>query len=238
MLRFVAGDSPYSSGIREGLPIAFGYLPVAITFGLVATQHGLTVPQAVLSSALIFSGAGQFMLVALVAAGASWTVALLLLLLLNTRHVLYGPNLAPRIPARRAGLMALAHGLTDEVFALALSRLPTIAPERRAWWLGGVASMAFATWVAGTAAGALGGAWLTASAPLLAEALEFALPALFLVLVLPYLRSSLGLGVATTIALTAVLAIMDYQAIGIILASLAGALVCYRGMPWIRPRRG
>lgn len=59
-------------------------------------------------------------------AGTPWTVALLLYLLLNARHILYGPSLAPKIPAPAARLSVLSHGLTDEVFAVGYASLGVI----------------------------------------------------------------------------------------------------------------
>ena len=223
----------YRQGLGEGVPIALGYLPVGVTFGLLATQHGLGLAEATLASVLIFSGAAQFMLVALLAAGTPWLLALMLCLLLNARHLLYGPSIAASIPAPPGGLAVLSHGLTDEVFAVALSRLDAQQPQQRPWWMAGVESAAYGAWVSATVIGALAGDWIIRTLPLLAEALPFALPALFLILVLPYFQSGRRLGIVTTLLVAGGLSLAGYAAAAILIASVAGALVCYRGIPWI-----
>ena len=227
--------SSFRQGLQDGVPIALGYVPVGVTFGLVAIQQGFSIVEATLSSVLIFSGAAQFTLVGLLGSGTPGGIAWGLCLLLNTRHLLYGPSLAAQIPASPLTLAVLAHGLTDEVFAVALARLEKSPPAARVGWLVGVEVAAYGSWVGATVMGSLGGGWIMTRLPLLAQALPFALPALFGVLVMPYLQTGhrgqrIGLGVAVIGA--ALLSWMGYPAAGILGASLAGAVskrIVYEG---------
>ncbi len=125
---FACGDksiiyAAYKSRGLAGVPIMPGYLPVAVTFGIVAVQAGLSPLHAALISAAMFSGASQFLLVTMPAEGMPLPLALGLCLLLNCRHVFYGPILLPHLPAPKTALALAAFGLTDEVFALAQTRL-------------------------------------------------------------------------------------------------------------------
>lgn len=173
-------------GLGDSLAIAAGYVPVAFSFGLAAVQLGLEAEWAVAISAIVFAGASQFVLVSLVAAGAGPLAVVPTIWLLNARHLLYGRAVAeqlaqaprPRVPA------ALAFGLTDEVFACAATRLPALPPGQRAGWLAGLQAGAYLAWIAGTWLGAETGAQLVDRVPLLREALQFVLPALFLSLLL------------------------------------------------------
>jgi 4-azaleucine resistance transporter AzlC len=177
---------PVLRGLGASVAIAAGYVPVAFAFGLTTVQLGLGVEWAVAISAIVYAGASQFVLVSLVAAGGGPLAVVATVWLLNARHLLYGGVVAgqlaqatrPRAPA------ALAFGLTDEVFACAAARLPTLAPEQRAGWLAGVQAGAYVSWVAGTWLGAQTGVALVERTPLLREALQFVLPALFLTLLL------------------------------------------------------
>ncbi len=173
-------------GLGDSLAIAAGYVPVAFSFGLATVQLGLGVEWAVAISAIVFAGASQFVLVSLLAAGGGPLAVVATIWLLNARHLLYGSAVAeqltranqPRAPS------ALAFGLTDEVFACAAAKLPTLAPQQRAGWLAGLQTGAYLSWVAGTWLGAQTGVELVERLPLLREALQFVLPALFLTLLL------------------------------------------------------
>ena len=75
-------------------------------------------------------------------------------LLLNVRHAVYGPNLAPWLDRSRWWLV-LMHGLTDQVFALAHHRLPQLPEAQRLGWFTGAALLAWTSWILGTLLGAL-----------------------------------------------------------------------------------
>lgn len=48
-------------GLTVGFPIMLGYIPIAITYGVLAKQAGLTLTELTLMSVLVFAGASQFM---------------------------------------------------------------------------------------------------------------------------------------------------------------------------------
>ncbi|GIX24784.1 MAG: hypothetical protein KatS3mg122_2015 [Caldimonas sp.] len=174
------------SGLADSVPIAAGYVPVAFSFGLAAVQMGLGSAWAVAISALVFAGASQFVLLSLWAAGGTPLAVVPTVWLLNARHLLYGQVVAEQLAQGRSARVSstLAFGLTDEVFACAATRLPGLPPERRAGWLAGLQAGAYGAWIAGTALGAAAGAQWIDRFPLLREALQFMLPALFLSLLL------------------------------------------------------
>jgi predicted branched-subunit amino acid permease len=143
--------------------------------------------ESVVMSLIVYSGASQFALAGLVAVGTSWPVMAGISLILGVRHVLYGPSLVPylcRIDAPRAATVAF--GLTDEVFAVASVELR----QRPAGfgWLLGLETGAYSSWVLGTCAGVFAGTAIVAALPSLAPALSFALPALFLALLISLTR--------------------------------------------------
>ncbi len=213
MSRGRAGETPTSGdgladGLRASVPVALGYLPAAVAFGVAAQGAGLSTVEALLMSLVVYSGASQFALVGLVAAGVSWFVMAAISLVLGVRHVLYGPSLAPHL--RRLTMVraaTAAFGLTDEVFAVAsvqLGRRPTPA---NFGWLLGLETGAYASWALGTWIGGVAGTAVVAALPSLAPALSFALPALFLALLVSLVRSEgTAPGGASTPVVGAVLA--------------------------------
>ena len=215
------------TGTREAIPLLGGYVPVAISFGLVATQAGFSAWEAVLISTLLYAGASQFLFVGMVAAGAPLWLVVAMTLLINLRHVVYAPNLAPWLTPNRAWPW-LMHGLTDQIFALAHARLPQLPAAQRLGWFGGAALLAWTSWIGGTALGAVAGGELIARWALMGEILPFALPALFLVLIAPRFTSrrwSLALGLTILIALA--LTILGLTNLAIPIAAACGAL-CFQ----------
>ncbi|GAA5337004.1 AzlC family ABC transporter permease [Thermus antranikianii] len=203
-------------GLRAAWPIALGYFPVAVAFGALGAQAGLSPLWIQLTSLLVFAGASQFALVGLLAQGVPPLLAASLGLLLNLRHAFYGPALRPYL---KGGPLE-AFFLTDEVFAVALRALPGLPPgERRGYFLG-LGLGAYLSWNLGTALGVLGAQGLLAF-PGLGEALSFALPALFFLLALPHLKNPVALlagGVALGFHL------LGQTAWGLFLAGVTGLL--------------
>jgi len=137
-------------------------------------------------SVLIFAGASQFLLITLLAPGASLLSAIPTVLLMNARHLFYGPALLAQFTRARHRLASplLAFGLTDEVFAAAMNRLERIAPAEKERWYLGLQLGAYLAWVGGTVLGVLLTSSFQDPPVLVREALSFILPALFCVLLL------------------------------------------------------
>ena len=53
-------ENRFRTGLRDGVPIALGYLSVSFTFGIMAVAAGLPVWAAVVISMLNVTSAGQF----------------------------------------------------------------------------------------------------------------------------------------------------------------------------------
>jgi 4-azaleucine resistance transporter AzlC len=185
--------SPKSAlaGLRTSLPLIIGYFPVAVAFGISATSIGLSQLDATLISLIIFAGASQFAFVGLLAEGTSAFTAVLVVIGLNLRHLLYSTSISPSLNGMSLKQKLLAaFGMTDEVFASAFSLIKNIPTENRWSWLIGLEFGAYASWVIGTWIGASSGDLLLAKFEFLKPALAFALPALFLSLLLPMVASA------------------------------------------------
>jgi len=172
--------------LADSVSIGAGYFPVAVSFGLAAVHAGLSPLMAAFISVVVYAGASQFILISLVASAASAASVVGIVLLMNLRHVFYGPSILARLERRhrRLPLFVLAAGLTDEVFATSVSRLAQQPPAEREGWYAGLQLGAYMAWVGGTVAGAwFGRDWIGHSA-VLSQTLGFVLPALFFALLL------------------------------------------------------
>ncbi|MFC3120210.1 AzlC family ABC transporter permease [Agaribacter flavus] len=220
----VQEESGWKLGFIDGLPLLGGYIPVAISFGVIAAQAGFTAIEATLISALVYAGASQFLLVAMVAAGSPLWLAVCMTLLVNVRHVVYAPNLAPHLSKSKAWLW-LMHGLTDQVFALAHTRLPTLEECQKLNWFKGLSLIAWFSWIGGTALGAVMGDTLSKQWPLLDVVLPFALPALFIVLLAPrFSDKSWCIALSLTIVFALFITMSAFKHAAIPLAAAAGAI--------------
>ena len=200
-----AGSIPAGSilsGMRHGFPIFLGYIPLGFAYGVLAVQNGIPAVYAVLFSLLVYAGAGQFISVGLWGMGASVFSIVLTTLVVNLRHVLMSAAVAPWFaPFTRTQQFIIGWGLTDEVFAthsMAMSK----GEEARLPSVYAVNFTAHGGWILGTFIGAVAGDFLPD--PKL-FGLDYALPAMFLALLVPQCKDHVYTAAAILSALLSVI---------------------------------
>ncbi|MBY6267610.1 AzlC family ABC transporter permease, partial [Parageobacillus thermoglucosidasius] len=62
-------SSSFRQGVQAGVTIAIGYMPIALTFGLLAKTTGLTLVETTMMSAVVYAGAAQYIALNLFAVG-------------------------------------------------------------------------------------------------------------------------------------------------------------------------
>ncbi|WP_336922720.1 AzlC family ABC transporter permease [Aquipuribacter sp. SD81] len=184
---------------RDG--VGLGLLGVyGVSFGAVAVASGLAPWQAVVLSAVGFTGGSQFALAAVAAAGGAPVTGLASAWLLGVRNALYAVRLTDVLPRRLLPRALAAHLVIDETTAMAVRHEPHGLPAARAaFWTTGL--MLFATWNTTTVLGAFG---VQALGDPDTFGLDAAAPAAFLALLWPYLRerrTALVAGLAVVVAL-------------------------------------
>jgi predicted branched-subunit amino acid permease len=144
-------------GVRRLLPVSVFVVPFGVAFGVAALEAGLTPVQTIAMSALAFSGAAQFAALDFWPGPIAFTSLTFVVLALNARHIIMGAALSPWVnrlpPGRRVVSLVM---LSDANFADTQPALR--AGERDLGILVGGGLIFWLTWVAGTAAGAVGGA--------------------------------------------------------------------------------
>lgn len=169
-----------STVFRTSLPVAFGYVPLGMAFGVLLVGLGYPWWWAPVMGIVIFAGSAQFLAVGLLAAGASPLDAFVATLLLNLRHVFYGLTVLDRYRALGPWRHYAVFGLTDETFSLLAGSQPHPRDRR---YVVGLTALNQGWWVLGCALGALIGG----SLPFSTEGLAFSLTALFAVLLVEQL---------------------------------------------------
>jgi len=201
--------------IRDSLGVGIATGTYALSFGAVSVAAGLTVPQTCALSLLMFTGASQFALVGVVAAGGAPLSGALTALLLGTRNTLYGLRLAPLLAWRGWRRVGAAHLLIDESTAMSVTR--DSMPAARVGFLA-TGGTIFALWNLFTLAGALAG---TAIGDPRSYGLDAAVGAAFLALLWPRLHTTTGRVVAVAAAAVA-LGLVPLTAAGVPVLAAAG----------------
>jgi predicted branched-subunit amino acid permease len=166
-------------------PLVVGVAPFGLVAGAAPVAHGFDPWTAIGLSTIVFAGASQLAIVDVLAQGGSVLVAVLAAWTINLRMVLYSASLAPYLghePTRRR--LGAAYCLVDQVYALCIARWPADGgrtDERLPFYLGAGALLG-STWVSCTVVGALVGPAIPDDVPL-----DFAIPLVFLVLLVPIL---------------------------------------------------
>ena len=110
----------FYEGLKSGIPIGLGYLPVSFTFGFLAVSGGLPVWVAVFISLTNLTSAGQFAGTHLILAGAGYFEVALTTFVINLRYMLMSLSLSQKLDEKTGtgARLALAFGITDETFVV------------------------------------------------------------------------------------------------------------------------
>ena len=173
----------FREGLRDGLPIALGYLTVAFGFGLTAVQAGLYPLTALILSLINETSAGQTAGLSVMAAHGTLIEMALTQFIINLRYSLMAISLSQRVdasftvPAR----LLLGFSITDEIFAVASTKHDPVGTR----YFSGIALLPYFAWAAGTLIGALAGAFLP---PLVSQPMGIMLYGMFFAIILPPAR--------------------------------------------------
>jgi 4-azaleucine resistance transporter AzlC len=177
-------DGAFRAAFRASIPVLLGYVTIGIAFGLLFVRSGQPWWLATVMSALVFAGAAQFMAVGLLAAGTGIAQIAALTFILNARHMVYGLSLLDRYAPCRRFKAYLVFALTDETYGILTTVEPPEGADREAFYAA-VSALDQSYWVIGSTLGALVGGLI----PFDARGVDFALTALFIVLLVEQLRS-------------------------------------------------
>ena len=222
-------SSSWRQTVREGMvgawPICLGYFPIGMALGVLARQAGLSAFDIGLMSLLVFAGSAQFIGVAMIGEGASPLSIILTTFVVNFRHVLMSSSLAPHMYGVRRSFLALfAYGVTDESYAINMTRFRQGGWDR--WRALVLHHTANTTWFVASVTGALAGSLI----PQGAFGIDFALPAMFLALLVYQIQSRIHVitgMIAVIVSVVCYLALPGdgYAVIAAVVAATCGYLL-------------
>lgn len=185
------------AGARAVAPMLVGVIPFGLVAGATPTTSGLGGDVAIGLSTIVFAGASQLAAADALADGSSALVAVVAACTINLRLLLYSASLAPHlaeVPLRRR--LLIGYLLTDQAYAVAITRWqaeedaaatggpPPSGLDRKVPYYLGAAVTLWINWQICTIVGVLIGAAVPDSLPL-----DFAVPLVFLVLLVPAITS-------------------------------------------------
>jgi 4-azaleucine resistance transporter AzlC len=203
------------------IPVLFGYIAIGIPFGLLVVKAGYPWWLAPVMSVLMYAGAGQYVAIGLFSAGASLSTLLVTTLLVNIRHIVYGLSLITPFKGTGRWKPYLIFALTDETYALMTGCEPPEGANPGSFY-GLIAVLDHLYWITGTVIGAAAGSLI----PFPLEGVDFALTALFVVLLLDQLqkrenRMSAGIGICCGVA-----ALLIFGPGNMLITALALGIAC------------
>ena len=149
------------------IPVLFGYLSIGIPFGLMLVNAGYPWWLAPLMSITMYAGAGQYMAVGLFSAGTPLTAILVTMLMVNIRHIVYGLSLIE--PFKKVGKWK-----------------PYLKGLNPGKFYGAIAIFDHLYWIIGSIIGAIAGSLIKFNF----DGIDFALTALFIVLLIEQLKKT------------------------------------------------
>lgn len=170
---------------HHSIPILIGFFPVGIAYGLLMQQAGYNFLWSGACSLFVLAGSLQFLMVTFFAGGVSLATVAVLALLLNSRHIFYGLSFIDKFRSFGPWRWFLIYSLCDENYSLHCSH--DFGPDVNEKWAY-VLTAALVTfyWVALSMLGGLVGSLI----PFDTTGIDFALTALFTVIVVDQLRAA------------------------------------------------
>ena len=170
----------YKKGLKDGIPIALGYLSVSFAFGVTAVSLGVPEFIALIISMTNLTSAGQLAGVVIIASLGTVAEIILTQLVINARYFLMSLTLTQKLDKKFTLLDRLlcSIGITDEIFAVAVMNDKPVTRN----YLLGLMTLPYLGWSCGTLLGAVLGGILP---QIIVNALNIALYAMFIAIVVP-----------------------------------------------------
>ena len=175
----------FLDGLKAVTPLALGVASFATAYGLLARKAGLSLFSLTLMSLLVFAGTAQFLTISMLISGTPFILILFTTFVVNSRYLLMSASVGPY--TRKWGTkwqILLSFLLSDESYALTISYFIKNGPSK--YYQLGVSLGLYVEWAIFSVIGGFMG-------PFLGDpqtwGLDFALPATFIVILVPMITA-------------------------------------------------
>jgi 4-azaleucine resistance transporter AzlC len=224
---FLREENSFLAGVRDCLPTVLGYLSIGFAAGVVEKTAGLSIVEIGLISLLLYAGSGQFIAAAMIGANSPTLAIIFTIFFVNLRHLLMSAAISPYFrhltPFKNIFIGSL---LTDETFGVAMNEAAS-----KKWlsekWMYGLNITAYLNWFIANIAGAFFGEWISNPEKF---GLDFALPGMFIGLLVLQMASRRKLLRDVIVALSAVAIVVGVSlvtsgSVGVIVATIIASTI-------------
>ena len=201
---------------QRSLPILMGFFPVGITYGILMQNAGYNFVWSGFTSLIVFAGSLQMLMVSFFQSNVSLLTVTVTALLLNSRHIFYGLSFIEKFESYGKWKWFLIYGLPDESYSLLCSYKPIDGVEEK-WVHIFSTALIWLYWIVFSALGGIVGSLI----PFDTTGIDFALTALFIVILVDQIRSADSPLPAVIAAASSLVSILIFGAGNFLLPSLS-----------------
>lgn len=212
---------------KRSIPIMIGFFPVGIAYGILMSNAGYNFLWSAGCSAIVFAGSLQMLMVSFFVGGLPIITVAVTALLLNSRHIFYGLSFIEKFRDYGPWKYFLIFSLADENYSLLCMGTGEDTDEKTV----NISSSLFVYfyWILFSALGGLCGELITFDT----TGIDFALTALFTVILVDQLRAAKSALPAVLGIASSVVSILIFGADDFLLLSLC---VTVAGLMLLRPK--
>ena len=214
--------SAFIQGLRDQTPLILGTIPFGVITGAATISAGVDPWLGMAMSVIVYAGSAQLAAISLMAQHAPGAIVVLTMLVVNLRMMMYSAAVAPyfrHTPASRKWLFAYV--LTDQAFALLTTKFDRQhVPRHVDAYYAGATSFMWLSWQVSMAVGIFAGTLVPAK-----WSLDFAIPLVFISLVLPALQTRSHWAAAIAASIAAAFCTSLPLKLGLIAAAVTGVIV-------------
>ena len=216
----------FKKAFTASIPILCSYLFLGMAYGILMQEQGFTWAQSLLTSAVVYTGAFQFVLITFLSSGASILTIAVTALFMNSRQSFYSLTFLKDFQAMGKREVYMIHSMTDETYAVNCT-LEGLPPEERRETMFCLAVLSHFYW---SAASMLGG-MLGQIIPFDMTGIDYCMTALFVTIFIDQWEKTKKHAPALTGLCTAVAALAVFGANGFMLPALlaSSAILIYAG---------
>ena len=210
------------TGFKKSIPVIIGYIPIGISYGILALNTDLSPYIIVGMSAFVFAGSSQLIAVNMLTAQAAIIPIIMTTFLVNLRHILMSASLSLHFKKTPSKLLPLiGFVITDESFAIGNTLIKE--RENKGLFFLSMGLSAYLGWVLSSLIGVLIGRYiLNFEIPVI----DFVLPAMFIILLIMQIRDKMDVVVSVLAAILSIVFFFIFPGNwNIIIATLSAAVI-------------
>lgn len=175
----------FKYSLERSVPILIGFFPVGTVYGLMMSAAGYNFLWSAAASLFVYAGSLQMLMISFFQSDMSILTIAVTALLLNSRHIFYGLSFIEKFRSYGGWKWFLIYGMPDESYSLLCSYVPRDGVEEK-WVHIFSTGLIWLYWIAFSVLGGLVGQLITFDT----TGIDFALTALFIVILLDQIKST------------------------------------------------